>query len=306
MINTFPKFNEITSSDLTDMYSVTDKYEPYSDFNFTSLYSYNTDGLNRISILDENLIIELQDYHTGKPFLSFLGNTHPEATIDILFEFSQKQGFGEKLRMVPETSIISVLNRNESKYKITEDIDNFDYIYDVEDLEKLEGNDHHVNRRQFLKFIECYPNCVSKVIDVSDEKIINQIFKLFNLWAYQSDKSVEETHIEKTAIERFLTLAKYIDLYAFGVFDEENLIDFSFYEKISGNYALGHFGKADKNYSGLYRFAQSKSCSHLRELGVKFLNLEQDLGIEGLRKTKKLWRPIKFLKKYTIEKADTI
>lgn len=36
--------------------------------------------------------------------------------------------------------------------------------------------------------------------------------------------------------------------------------------------------------------------------GIKYLNLEQDIGIEGLRKGKENWRQIGFLKKFTIEK----
>jgi hypothetical protein len=46
----------------------------------------------------------------------------------------------------------------------------------------------------------------------------------------------------------------------------------------------------------------SLAFKKLRALGCEFINFEQDMGIAGLKQAKRLWRPVKYLKKYTIKK----
>jgi len=44
------------------------------------------------------------------------------------------------------------------------------------------------------------------------------------------------------------------------------------------------------------------TAKHLLENNIKYINIEEDLGFNGLRESKRLWRPAKILKKYTIKK----
>jgi len=60
-----------------------------------------------------------------------------------------------------------------------------------------------------------------------------------------------------------------------------------------------HVLKADPNISGLYQAMLQEFLTH--EAGsFNYVNLEQDLGIEGLRKSKQSYHPVKMIKKYTI------
>jgi uncharacterized protein len=298
MISQFPELKNLTTSDYSDMHHITDQYEPYSDFNFASLYSYSNQIPNKISLLNDNLVILLHDYHTGEPFLSFLGKNNVAETATVLLRYAQSNLDSKDLHMVPEISTTELVNNK--YFAINEDRDNFDYIYNFKDLVDMEGNKNRVNRRQVNAFFDKYPHCEYQTLDLNYPHHRDQIFKLFYVWAKQSKRADDEVEIEKIAIQRFFDLKDLINLYAGGVYDQGQLISFLFFEILDNGYVVGHFGKANKNYSGLYRYTQYMSYKELWQKDCKYLNLEQDLGIENLRKTKMLWRPERFLKKYTV------
>lgn len=72
MIPEFPNFKKIELSDQKEIESFTSKFPPYSDFNFTSLWSWDTHTNMQISILNKNLVIRFNDYLSDSFFYSLL------------------------------------------------------------------------------------------------------------------------------------------------------------------------------------------------------------------------------------------
>ena len=79
---------------------------------------------------------------------------------------------------------------------------------------------------------------------------------------------------------------------------------FTIDELLDDEYAIRHFMKADTSYKGIYSYIVSESAKILLESGKKYLNIEQDLGLANLRQAKKSYRPVQFLKKYTVSKSS--
>ena len=73
MIPKFPQFKKIELSDRVDVEAHTSLFEPYSDFEFTCLWTWDMKGERMISELNNNLVVRFTDYNTHNPFLSFLG-----------------------------------------------------------------------------------------------------------------------------------------------------------------------------------------------------------------------------------------
>src|SRR5206468_385716 len=121
----------------------------------------------------------------------------------------------------------------------------------------------------------------------------------FHNWRHVSEKKLEEAESELLATDRLLKHAGHFNLHTLGVYIDDVMVAYSIYE-IQGDYAVGHFEKAIKTHPGLYDYLKHATAKKLHEQGVKYINYEQDLGIEGLRKAKLLLHPEAFLKKYTI------
>ena len=84
------------------------------------------------------------------------------------------------------------------------------------------------------------------------------------------------------------------------VTEEDRNLAFSIEELLPNGYCMGHFWKADIGRSGIYNFLLHTIAEYLRTQDIEWWNFEQDLGIEGLRRSKMSFSPVNFRKKYKV------
>lgn len=300
MLSTFPNFKILELSDLADIEEYTKKFPPYNDFDFMSLWTYNTEGKNAVSLLNNNLIIKIQDFITGDFFYSFLGTNNLKETIKILLAKSEEDNLERTLRLVPEVNFQPTSNLQEY-FSIKEDPDSFDYILSVNELADLNGSKYHDKRNLVNRFIKSYPEHSVELLDLTKEGTKQNIKDLFSLWEKRKERDRKETQMELTAIEKLFDLVNVLDIIGIGVFFQNKLIGFSTAHNVQDNFAILSFQKCDISYKGIYEYLTNETAKHLKTLGSEYINYEQDLGIPGLKRAKQLWRPVFFLKKITIE-----
>ncbi len=291
----FPNFKNLEVSDIPIIQKITSKYEPYSDFNELSLFSNNIDNNTSISLLNGNLIIKMRYYTNSDLIYSVLGKNKIEHTIKKLLELNSH------IRLVPEVSVNEITNIN-GIYDISEDIDNHDYILD---LNKISYPDKHKLRniyRKYTHFKTSYPHYHFKQIDLRDEKTKAEIIDLSLYWRkLKSEQSSTAIFDDTDAILAMFKYIDHFDLYSFGIYMEEKLISFIICSNSSHKKTImGQFGKSMPDKKGLFATMIIETSKALSNMGYLYMNYEQDLGIQGLRNSKTQYKPIKFLKKYTI------
>jgi len=301
LIPTFPTFKNLELGDKEEFESIIKNFEPYSDYNFISLWAYNTENDTRISLLNNNLVLRFRDYITNDPFYTFLGNTNSINTIEKLLEISKQEGFKEELKLIPE---INIKDLETPKLNISEDRDSFDYILSIEEISNLTGDKYHTHKNFVNKFHNTYSPYHLRNLNLLDPAIHDQILNVFYKWEESRRKQRSETEHELSAIQRVLRDANEFKLISLGVYDREVLVGFIIASLEQMNYAVSHFAKADMNYGGVFYLLYHNLAKQLHELGYKYLNNEQDMGILGLRKSKEQWNPTHFLKKYIITPAQ--
>ncbi|MDD5050238.1 MAG: phosphatidylglycerol lysyltransferase domain-containing protein [Candidatus Pacebacteria bacterium] len=299
MIPEFPKFKKLELSDKADVEAFTHKYPPYSDFNFTSMWSWNIKDEMSISQMNNNFVVRFTDYVTGKPFLSFLGTNKVNETAQALLEFSKSEGLEEQMKLIPE-DVIKHLNKEQ--FKIQEDRDNHDYIFSVEKLKprasagrKLSTRRKIVNRLRQLSHYSVTP------IDLNDKTVKEKIEKVSLVWEEQRGIAEKDARHLSRAMNRILTMEHSKNTLSLGVFIREQFVGYSINEIVNDEYAMGDFQQADlKSSLGIYAFLMEETGLYLDKIGCKYINLEQDLGIPGLRKWKMSYHHDFFLKKYIV------
>ncbi len=295
----FPILKPLGIEDHPILHPFLEKFPPYSDYNFASMWCYNTQEKMEISTFKGNLVVKFEDYITSDYFYSILGENELEASIRELLIESKKREMPEYLKLVPE--IVADKIRENAEFTIEEDRDDFDYILSTKELSTLETTKYHTQKNHLNRFTNNFPDCKPISLNLNDKITQEKIFDVFYKWEKGRNKNREETGHELKALERFIDQSHLFKVEAIGADYKGELLGFMFAEHGSNGYSTGHFAKSDPQYKELYVFLYHNVAKSLFEKGFEYINIEQDLGIPGLRYAKEQWNPVKFLKKYTIK-----
>lgn len=301
MIPVFPDFKKLELSDRESILLITDEFEPYSDFDFPNVLFWDYKEQMEISTLNGNLVIKFNDYLNGKSFYTFIGLGEIESTITILLKHAEHNGIEKYIKLIPQ---IVVDNFENIKFNIVDDPDNMDYILSVEKLFSYEGHELAAKRRAVNTFMRKTPISNYKILDLQDEQVLQDIERLFILWHTQkveNGESTADSGHEFTALKRCLLYAKDLNIFGSGLYVNDKLVAFWLIGLLQNGNSVSHFEKADTNYQGIFPYFKQKVAAELLARKIQYINLEQDLGLPGLRQSKNAYFPVKFLKKFIIE-----
>jgi hypothetical protein len=181
-----------------------------------------------------------------------------------------------------------------NKFTYIAERDYFDYIYLREDLQFLKGKKLQPKRNHINKFNKLYKY---EYIPITPE-IAPQCMELEQIWL---SANVSDAYKEALANERrslCFALKNFTELGLMGgaIVVDGKIIAFSYGSKINHNTFGVHAEKADIHYEGVFSVINQELVSHLPD-EYRYINREEDLGIEGLRKAKLSYSPFILLEK---------
>jgi hypothetical protein len=299
MIPRYPNFKPLEASDVIEVTNFSRRHPPYSDFTFANLWAWDIFGESRLSWLDGNLVVRLNDYVTKVPHYTFLGSTDVSGTARELIRRSESEGLGARLKLIPEFMAHAV-DRTFVQYDMC--LDSSDYVFSVPRLARFDGGDHQSNRWLANRFARHNPTHRIERLDLTDGLARVLMLGLFETWADQKRLTDPHEEGEYRALDRLLHQAEIMpDLEGVGVFIGDQFVAFALFEVLNADYALGHFAKADtRAFKGVFPFMMRTLAEMLDARGIKRLNWQQDLGIPGLRQHKSSYAPTDYLRKYNL------
>lgn len=301
-IPNFPHFANLSLAHNKLMRRVTTKFPPYSDYSFISLYSWDTTETIGVSLLHDNIVVRFTDYHSNEIFLSLLGTAKLSDTLQALFDYCQAKHIVSELRLIPHSVISAFGAELEDVYDITEDHDNHDYIVSTENVSH--GKIGRSKRKVAKYFQETYgENSVTKPLDLNDPDMVAIIKNLVEAWVSGRGGRADDKK-ELVAIDRCLHHATELGLRGTGTYVNNRLEAFILFDSLEKHTAILHFGKANRGYKGMFDHLKIEVAKQLYKEHVKYMNFEQDLGIEGLRNDKSQFRPVELLRKYVVSKKS--
>jgi hypothetical protein len=253
--------------------------------------------------LNDNLVFRMSDYSSETVVYSLLGHNNSSDTINKLISLSKSQGI-YTLKFIPEEI---VLEANKMGLNFEEDLDHHDYVYKVDDIVNLVGSAYKIKRKKYNKFLR-ENNFQLQIVNLQNLVIQTQIKQVLIEWRNQKSDVVDDFNDyqkEEIAITRCMELARVKDLLCVAVFLNNKIAGFSISEKIHNDFYMAHFQKTHLSYKGMYEYLFVETAKIWARLGCKFINCQQDIGIQGLRVAKKEWNPIMYLKKYTLNHKNT-
>ena len=192
----------------------------------------------------------------------------------------------------------------EEGFVVTNNRDHADYIYLRESLAQLNGKKLQPKRNHVNKFIRLYPDY--EYLPLVPE-MIPQCLSLVRQWGDDKLAINERRAVQSEAhsIERALTHMSQLDILGGALFVAGRMIAFTYGAPINKNTFDVCVEKADTTFEGAYAVINKEFAAHLPEQYV-YVNREEDLGLEGLRKAKLSYQPWIVLEKYSLWSACSI
>lgn len=202
--------------------------------------------------------------------------------------------------------VVDYLKENyPGKFDYTEERDLFDYVYDGDSMRELKGRKNVKKRNHINYFLKEYEGRFE--YRLLDENDFDACLKLVEEWTSNKEENGqvdEEMEEELIGIKKLFNSFPVIKdkLKIAGIFIDGKLEAFTMGEYLNPNMALIHIEKANPSIRGLYPYINQQFL--VNEFSdVEFVNREEDLGIEGLRKAKLSYHPVKFVEKYTVREV---
>ncbi|MBW1842325.1 MAG: DUF2156 domain-containing protein [Deltaproteobacteria bacterium] len=171
----------------------------------------------------------------------------------------------------------------------------WDYLYDVSELKTLKGKRFHKKKNLLNQFIK--KNNFSYA-PLGPDQIDKALAMQENWCTWRDCESLDTLAAENRSIQRVLTDWETMTGLSGGTLTVEGqMVAYTVAEQVSEDTILIHFEKANQDFKGAYQAINQQFLLNTGD-NYRFVNREQDLGDEGLRKAKLSYHPVDFLKKY--------
>lgn len=198
---------------------------------------------------------------------------------------------------IPEKLLTLWQNSCENRVVTQEERGHWDYLYSVTELIELKGRRFHKKRNLVNQFRKKYDfEYVPFGVEIIDLALAMQ-----EDWCTWRDcESSEALAAENDVISRILnSWDKLNGLIGGAIVVDGQMVAYTVAEGLSQGSLVIHFEKGNHDFKGVYQAINQMFLEHSGKQ-FKFVNREQDLGDQGLRKAKLSYNPIDFLKKYKV------
>ena len=299
-------FQKITESDFAKLDAYYKEYAPYIYTGTHRICDYAPGTVKmwhraydmEYAIREDNLYLSAAFAEdASRSYLYPLGPKE-EVALRRLREHIEELGRG-RLSVIPSERTDQVLEcfqkGNFAQGGLHADRDWADYVYDKKDFENPAGRKHHRQKNLINRFVRENPEFGCEAID---EKNAPEVVRYFQRYALENSATSSIDGPEFAAVCRVLRAWDIYGMCGVILRTAGEICGFTIGE-VYKDTVFVHVEKADKKRDGAF---QVLSRDFQRSIdGALFVNREEDMGLEGLRRSKLSYGPIRLDYKYTME-----
>ena len=234
---------------------------------------------------------------SDKGFFFPAGKGDIAEVLSVLEEYCNNAGIPFVISSSNTLSMMTLTEIYGERAEVSANTNDFDYIYRYEDLTELKGKKYHQKRNHIARFSE--NNWSYEEIN-SDN--IGECIEMNDEWLRRSGTEngrAEESGVVRLSLDHFGELG-----YVGGILRVVGRIQaFTFGETLNSDTFNVHVEKAFTDFQGAYPMINRQFLLNSVH-GYKFINREEDMGEENLRKAKLSYYPCFMEEKFTIKVAS--
>ena len=225
-----------------------------------------------------------------------LGRFSAELQRHILTEAT---GAGYEIRIVGVSD--TFLSRHPdfvSRFEIKNDRMAANYVYRTEDLARLPGRKYSKKRNLISQASNLYE---WTVLPLTAENM-GMCFAVLRQ-IETTERPEMDTNLRRELVSLEYALRHFEELEQKGIVIAIGAqpVAFSVFERISTDTVAIHFERALRSYKGLYQVVNREAARVIAEMGVEFINREEDIGDAGLREAKLSYYPLQLVSAYELK-----
>ncbi len=276
------------------------------EYNFTNLFVWSDAYDQRIARVGDFLVTHLCGA-LGCSYIYPAGSGDIAPVLTALEQDAAERGVPFRLVCLTQPQIQELDGLFPGRFTFEADRDGFDYLYDIDRLADLGGKKLHAKRNHINRFIENNPSWVYE--DITPETL-PECLEMDKEWYRRSmirEGLAEERDLGdegralRQAMEHYHSLG--LEGGLIRVYGE--VVAFTMGGLLSSDTYDVHFEKAYGELQGAYAMINREFARRVRQRHpqVRYLNREDDMGVEGLRKAKESYYPDLMVEKYSASPA---
>lgn len=257
-----------------------------SDYTFSNLFNWAEVHSFKIAQMDNMLLIR-----SGAESFNYMypvGKGDAIAAIKAMEQDAREHGMRFVMYGIPKEGVDVVEAALPDKMEIKPVRDNFDYIYSRESLATLSGKKLHSKKNHANRFLKSHDDWKYEPIN---EQNVDEAWKMSVLWCKQVGCESHGLHRETCAVKSAMDHFFELGLKGALLRVDGRVVAYTVGSEVTDDTFVVHIEKAFPDVDGAYTMINQQFVKN--ELSkYEYVNREDDIGDEGLRKAKESYRPV--------------
>lgn len=264
------------------------------EYNFVNLYLW---GRQRLAFHEGNVAFFSQfDRKSVYPFPLSGGNLR--STLDAIIHDAATRDIPCRLTGLTPDDCQALESLYPGRFRFHTDRDGYDYVYAIDDLADLKGRKYQKKRNHINRFHQLFPDFT--IEPITDDNTV-EVVELLQKWytGRELEDPHSDFHMEKAAIFKALRDRTALGLEGLLLKHNGQALAMTMGSPLSEDTFDIHFEKALDFADGAYPTINQEFARYLRAKypALQYLNREDDMGLEGLRKAKLSYFPHHMIEK---------
>ncbi len=290
-------FREIDVSDINSFKNCLGNRFNNSESSVATMYMWQHYAEVKYCI-EDNTVFSIYKDKNGvySSFMPYGKDRCSAETVDKLIKLYKENNANLKIRLCTD-DFVDFLHLAKYDISVHETPNSFDYVYNTKDLIELKGKKFHGKKNHFNSFTKKYSYDYVKY----EKSMLGPCLDFCSriLKDHYAD-NIRGYDIEMASISKTFNNFDLLGLKCGTIMLDDKIIALSVGELLNDKYALIHIEKADYEYREAYSVINRLFL--INEFSdTLYVNREEDMGIEGLRRAKQSYHPCHMIKKYTVE-----
>ena len=228
-----------------------------------------------------------------------IGSGDKRAVLEAILQDAKERGIPCRLTGLTEADKAELEAWFPNRFHLRASRDNFDYVYAIDDLADLKGRKYQKKRNHVNRFRSEHPNYQVVPLNVCNQPMAKHMINDWFVNRLREDPEGDYL-LENIALVRAFQNYAALGMEGIMLMDAGKVLAVTMGSQMNANTFDIHFEKAREDVEGAYTAVNQEFARYLRLKypEIAYLDREDDMGLEGLRKAKLSYNPHHLVEKY--------